>query len=713
MQTLELICADLEPVKDYLREEGLYKLKQLRQSLQRSLQEEDDANSLLRIGIVGSVKAGKSTFLNALLFNGQDVLPKAATPMTASLTRLRYAENQSARLVFYSSEDWDDIENEALKAEQSIEERLNRARANHEKNQGRDGIPFDEKLQRKKSILDLPGEQVASLELVEETRRQKLDVDAELSKGEEEIPFDNLANVQSRLKEFVGVGGRLTALVRHVELNLCHEILRDLEIVDTPGLNDPVRSRSRETMKFLLQCDAAFVLSTAGQFLTQPDMDLLKRKLPSDGILHQTVIATMMDIAIMDHSGNVATFRDAFLKTRNNILTDFRKRFVGAQCDPIPVSALLDSIACKMEQSAPLLPDEEHSLKKIAEFSGAPQTAKELRSIANMQAVRKELESSRSLKDEIKCRHQIELIRGKNGDLRECLQDLEKAALADKKTLAFVDLEILQNSMTALKKSMDTIRVQLTNLFNSAETNLKLSIRDLKLRIVSNISNFRDLNIITNTREEERSHTTGAWFWKKEHNRTVSITEHHVDTADVIATLRNYSVKTQVDINNAYKDMLPIEQLKGEVKRLVLNAFNQARVEFDEQTVLQPLKASLEKLTVAPFEYNIESQTKMLVDTFGDCIHNEDIAKLKTAQEKALDVLCKETQKRLDDQEAAIVKNLHMQGDNFIDNILSSVTGNVDKLSKQLNDKQSCLAGYEAAVKTVRDCRSGLSKWEI
>ncbi len=33
----------------------------------------------LRIGIVGQVKAGKSSFINALLFDGKDVLPKAST----------------------------------------------------------------------------------------------------------------------------------------------------------------------------------------------------------------------------------------------------------------------------------------------------------------------------------------------------------------------------------------------------------------------------------------------------------------------------------------------------------------------------------------------------------------------------------------------------------------------------------------------------------
>ena len=47
-------------------------------------------NKKLNIGVVGQVKAGKSSFLNTLLFGGQEILPKAATPKTATLTKMEY-----------------------------------------------------------------------------------------------------------------------------------------------------------------------------------------------------------------------------------------------------------------------------------------------------------------------------------------------------------------------------------------------------------------------------------------------------------------------------------------------------------------------------------------------------------------------------------------------------------------------------------------------
>ncbi len=62
--------------------------------------QQEDRN--LKIAVVGQMKAGKSSFLNALLFP-IDVLPKAATPMTAALTKLGYAKQPYAEIEFYSA----------------------------------------------------------------------------------------------------------------------------------------------------------------------------------------------------------------------------------------------------------------------------------------------------------------------------------------------------------------------------------------------------------------------------------------------------------------------------------------------------------------------------------------------------------------------------------------------------------------------------------
>ena len=70
-------------------------------------------NNVLRLGVVGQVKAGKSSFLNSLIFEGEDVLPKAATPMTAGLTVIEYGEENEFEIEFYNASEWAFFEDRA------------------------------------------------------------------------------------------------------------------------------------------------------------------------------------------------------------------------------------------------------------------------------------------------------------------------------------------------------------------------------------------------------------------------------------------------------------------------------------------------------------------------------------------------------------------------------------------------------------------------
>ncbi|GAA8873741.1 hypothetical protein BTM171_11470 [Helicobacter pylori] len=94
-----------EKAGPFISENAVIKTEELEKTL-RGMQAE---NMGLKVGIVGRVKAGKSSLLNALIFEGKDVLPKAATPMTASLTILKYAQNLSAEAQFYDEQDIEEL----------------------------------------------------------------------------------------------------------------------------------------------------------------------------------------------------------------------------------------------------------------------------------------------------------------------------------------------------------------------------------------------------------------------------------------------------------------------------------------------------------------------------------------------------------------------------------------------------------------------------
>ena len=173
LSEVDAISKKLQEDNEYLDSDQLSRFKQSINSLEVALKEEEKKNNLLRIGIIGSVKAGKSTFLNALLFNGERILPKAPTPMTASLTRLRYSnkDEQSVRFVFYSKEDWAKIEEEALVANEEIQRKFEKKQQNRKA-----GHLFNAKAEKRKLREQLSEARRACIELIETTEKSGVDL---------------------------------------------------------------------------------------------------------------------------------------------------------------------------------------------------------------------------------------------------------------------------------------------------------------------------------------------------------------------------------------------------------------------------------------------------------------------------------------------------------------------------------------------------------
>lgn len=78
-------------------------------------------NEVLTLGVIGQMKAGKSTFLNAFVFE-RDVLPAATTPMTAALTIITYGEEEKIEAEFYNEAEWNE---QCLTAQRNLAEITN------------------------------------------------------------------------------------------------------------------------------------------------------------------------------------------------------------------------------------------------------------------------------------------------------------------------------------------------------------------------------------------------------------------------------------------------------------------------------------------------------------------------------------------------------------------------------------------------------------
>ncbi|GAA7454154.1 hypothetical protein HpEKA44_11820 [Helicobacter pylori] len=319
-----------EKAKPFMSENAVIKTEELEKTLKEMQAEDRD----LKVGIIGRVKAGKSSLLNALIFEGVEVLPKAATPMTASLTILKYANTMSAEVEFYSPKDILELENEheryVREFNRIVDEEVKKQKEKQSfANRAKEGVKsFSNKalsmVSRNKSHEAAPKERVLSDEEIvkkaERIAKNELEKDARLASSYDQyekmkksgslntetkdsrIQANSLQELNQKLLQFVGADGKYMPCTKAVQISLNNPNLKDLEVIDTPGVNDPIASREERTKALLKDCDVVFIISPSNQFLTDSDMSLFDRVSHKEGLQEIYFVASQADSAVLSMS---------------------------------------------------------------------------------------------------------------------------------------------------------------------------------------------------------------------------------------------------------------------------------------------------------------------------------------------------------------------------------------------------------------------------
>ncbi len=116
------------------------------------------------------------------------------------------------------------------------------------------------------------------------------------------IQANSLEELNQKLLQFVGTNGKFMPYTKAVQISLNNPNLKDLEVIDTPGVNDPIASREERTKALLKECDVVFVISPSNQFLTNSDMDLFDRVSNKEGIQRVYFVASQADSAVCSPS---------------------------------------------------------------------------------------------------------------------------------------------------------------------------------------------------------------------------------------------------------------------------------------------------------------------------------------------------------------------------------------------------------------------------
>lgn len=697
-----------------------------------------DTNRTLKIGIVGGVKAGKSSFLNALLFRGRDILPKAATPMTAALTKISYSETPYAKIVFYEDKDWNAI----LQNAATFDERLETAISNEKKRRAESKKSmYTRKLQN--NIAAVQGDSLdqytierlkknideefrACKELAEMADTRGVVVNTLLG-SDQEIPLSD--NLEADLKEYVGADGKYTPFVKYIELGMNEPVLKDLEIIDTPGLNDPIVSRSIVTKRFLKNCDAAFLMSFCGQFMSDQDVTFLLKALPQEGIGHVVLIGSKFDSVLQEKSyANlplqraaaqlVAKLSAAAKDTiQRNSSSSQGKRFTDA-LPPVFISSLLYTAAQKMKNHQPL--SEELSEEEKKSMDNLSKSYKDfekdnpdfLLGMSNIdEGIRKKkLTIYKQERNRILQEKSEDYIKQKELGFLDKLNEIQKVAQQNLSDLEELDKGEILKKQREINRALDLARGTLEQTFNEAAFDAKKQLKSIEHDIMGEQNRFRDVKSQDKVRNEDHFYTTGHLWWKKRRHDTVRIEWREASVADAVMQAGDFAREAKRHLEEDLQYAISVDQIEGKLKKQIVNAFQEANVPYEVEEILGPVKLVMQELTLPSVNVNVEKYVNEIEEAFpNNVVKDNDVEKLRLYLEKTLNQILKDMEEELNDLTEQISSSLNQKAVLFVDQIQNKIQESGNRLVRQLEEKEKNIENCKTFIQEVKQAKLSLS----
>lgn len=627
-KTIQSIITNLTP---YATEDALLGLRLISKNFSRKTDDFYREGRKLNIGVIGRVKAGKSSFLNTLLFNGEEVLPKAATPKTAALTKMEYSSENRVTIEFYTPQEWEGIEEDAK---------------------------FGDKNEITKS----------AKELVDMARERGLTVLEILKQGKLDRNFAEYWELLKFLNDYVGENGTYTPLVRSVVIYMNREEFKDISIVDTPGLNDPIPSRTQRTKEFIEVCDVVFFLSRAGSFLDVNDWELLCKQLPQKGVKKMVLIASQYDSGLRDvlkredkrqffkqqpawRSQTKTISKADNLPDAKKIVADSLERRIrekiGAfeaqpdtgsrdtilkilkDCEkPLLVSARAQDMAVKNPEN--YSEEEKADYEYWKGFINSEQMKQELIFIGNFEKVRTVYASVRAEKQRLLEEKQREFIPKVYMEIKQYLSDLLKQEELRLECLKINDKDSMEEKQRFFQNRIHGIRADVAEVFGDTMGKLKMqkldvnkTLRDMSLA-ASKLETHTGTDVHHGTSTSYKFRLGPIKWGRQDSHYSYTTTYTYLAASDALEQITVYGKNAASKIEQIFRKTVELKAYRRRLLETVVKHFDAGEQGFDVNYFRIVVQNALNAINFPEVHIDVSRELEQIGNEFSGEIRNRD-----------------------------------------------------------------------------------------
>ena len=671
-------------------------------------------NEILKIGVVGQVKAGKSSFLNSLLFEGENVLPRASTPMTAGLTVLEYGEKNVFSVEYYTAKEWEKFEDKAKEYDDFVNnvKSMNPALTDEEA----------------AKMANIPDELSAAKELISRCTRV---AKGKVGKASEENDFTDIKDLQDILENFVGADGQFTSVVKSLTIRLNDERLKGMRIVDTPGVNDPVVSREHRTREFLRECHGVFFLSFASRFFDSTDVNFLTNRIGSQGIGTVVLIASKFDSVLQDSGSKFEDdLGNAIEDCQRQLKAQFRRNLSGSDYrGEEPRFTMSSGIGYSIANKKPSDWDnmESHVVKQMKRFypsffasdSDIKATFNELSQIDD---IRKDYLDGEFVKnrDKIILSKVNSYFGNATSEIKAILSD-GKANLNERNNaLCKKDISQIESVRNATKKVVEKIVKDIDSLASKADDMAEQAMKECWNR-------YQTPSVRVPTKEESITFVRQSTFWGRD--KDVSCSYKKIDEQKLVSEAES---QVQVAAENLSKNWNEeskklMDSIKSTIGSLIADAEQKDsdnKLDADGlRRILGEVLASMSNSTVM----NFKDLTNKVVGSIMDIAQDSDVSfsvgkvdeataknkissrardarrKVENGLRDLFDQFNRDLKTELEKSKNEVVGIFTNRKKELITKANDSVQGYLDSLEKELKDKKAQLANYTRAIASINE----------
>lgn len=618
----------------------------------------------LKIGVMGQVNSGKSSFLNALVFNGENILSRDCIPKTKIITKINYSNTKRLEIEFYSQEEWEEIK-EILTKEG-----------------GTEGISLVK-------------------EILKFMNASEQELKTFINKNNEIITFQNYEELLDKIVEYDSKYYNYTFPIKAINIYIDDIRLKNIEIIDTPGVNDSDLIRKYTIDKCLKYVDVIFFLSQASIFLDNLDVDLILNQIPMESASNVFLIASKYDTAVIDEGWKFKNLSetDEYIKLR---LANRAKKYVSryiSNSRPIFMSSMANNLALKKKDK--YNEEENYIIDQLDNlWDGCIFNREKLMFISNFEDIKSKINYKLDVKENLISKLKVEI--------EKILYDIKEKSKEKIHVIENSEVRHIRVEQENVKLKLQKIYKGIEEVIEAAKNSASNEKKQVKEKLELDYLKFSEIEVKKKSIqiENENSKDNLKWYeilFKKEDDKTESefFDYECIEIIQVINNINNFVSNADNYVKKMISNILDFNILKENILKVICENIDEINDKFKLNDVKGFVENSVGKIKVSYTKANVQEYIDIITSKFKEETIGQAIEVLKVNFKAVMKKIYKEIRQIIDTEFQKYILQLDKAQIIISKYILEIMNNKIESLKNESYDLDRELQVYKKIIRII------------